>query len=337
MGLNPFKDSNLNDLQQNLREFFRERFGDLSTAARKEWDLFVKKGKERITIMFIPHTEKKIVNFHISIFAIASIVCALAVTVVITSIVIVNHTSTIKEISKLKMYGSNSKVQIVKYKEEINKLYDVFQKFKPEVTHLYSLTPDSNIDTLWAKGGEHNPDPVNVQEGENSPPLEVLNIEEMEQELKTTKEVLERIKVFLEARKKVIENTPSSWPVDGYVISRFGERISSYSFRKEYHQGIDIASFPGAEIRATAPGKVENVWWDPVTGLSVQITHKYGFSTVYSHCQRVSADINQKVSKGDVIAYVGKTGKATRAVCFYQIRIGTDFVDPAPYLNKITQ
>lgn len=64
---------------------------------------------------------------------------------------------------------------------------------------------------------------------------------------------------------------------------------------------------------------------------------KIGFVTVYSHCQRVSASLDQKVGKGEVIAYVGRTGKATRPVCFYQIKIGTDFVDPAPYLNKIVQ
>jgi murein DD-endopeptidase MepM/ murein hydrolase activator NlpD len=337
MGLNPFKDSNLNDLQQDIRQFLSDRFGDMQARFRKEWELFVKKGKERITVMFIPHSERKILNFHISIFAISSILGCILLTVVITSIVIVNHTSTIKEISKLKMYGSNSKIQIQKYKEEINKLYDIFQKFKPEVTYLYSLTPGNDVDSLWAKGGVHNPEPQNNAEGENSPPVEVLNIEEMEKELKTTKELLEKIKVFLEARKKIIENTPSSWPVEGYVVSRFGERTSPYTFKKEYHDGIDIAAFPGTEIRVTAPGKVENIWWDPMNGLSVSVSHKYGFVTVYSHCQRVSVNMEQKVSKGEVIAYVGKTGKATRPVCFYQIKIGTDFVDPFPYLNKITQ
>lgn len=339
MGLNPFRDSNLNDLQEDLRGFFRDRFGELAEKARLKWDLFVKKGRERVTIMFIPHSAKKIANFHLSLFAIFSIVGAIVAVIVVTSIVIVNHTSTIKEISKLKMYGSYSKIQITRYKEEINRLYDIFQKFKPEITYLYSLTPGNNVDSLWAKGGNPNPDPqAEAEPGDkDSPTIEVLNIEEMERELRTTKEVLEKIKVFLEARRKIIENTPSVWPVDGYVVSRFGDRTSPYTFKKEYHQGIDIASFPGAEIRATAPGKVENIWWDPVTGLSVAVSHKYGFVTVYSHCQRVSAGIDQKVGKGEVIAYVGRTGKATRPVCFYQIKIGTDFVDPAPYLNKIVQ
>ncbi|TAL37877.1 MAG: M23 family metallopeptidase [Spirochaetes bacterium] len=337
MGLNPFKESNLNDLQKNLRDFFSDHFGDLSERMKLQWALMVKKGRERITVMFIPHSEKKIVNFHISIFAIFSFTTALIITIVITSIIIVNHTSTVKEISKLKMYGTNSKEQIGRFKGEINVLYDIFQKLKPEITHLYSLTPGSNVDSLWAKGGVPNPDGENVTSDEESPPIEVLNIEEMDKELKTTREVLKKVKTFLEARKKIIEHTPSLWPVDGYIISKFGDRVSPYTFRKEFSQGVEIAGFPGAEIRATAPGKIENIWWDPVLGLSVSVSHKYGFETVYSHCQRVSVNVEQMVGKGEIVAYVGRTGKATRPLCLYQIKIGTEFVDPAPYLNKIAQ
>jgi murein DD-endopeptidase MepM/ murein hydrolase activator NlpD len=182
-----------------------------------------------------------------------------------------------------------------------------------------------------------NPD-SQVEEGnEMSPPIEVLNIEEIERELRTSKKILGKIKGFMETRKKIIENTPSLWPVEGYIISRFGERTSPYTFRREFHGGIDIAAFPGAEIHATAPGIVDNISWEPMLGLTVSVKHKYGFTTVYSHCQRVSVEKDQKISKGEVIGYVGKTGKATRHICYYQIRIGTDFVDPTPYLNKIVQ
>jgi murein DD-endopeptidase MepM/ murein hydrolase activator NlpD len=335
MGLNPFKDSNLNDLQQNIKEFIKEQFGEFYERLKAWKERTVKKGKERITVMFIPHSEKKILNFHVSIFAISSIVGVIVVTIVITSIVIVNHTSTIKEVSKLRLYGQNSKVQIQKYKEEINKLYDIFQKFKPEITYLYSLTPDNNVDTLWAKGGAASLKPPADYEEDQSPPLELLNIEEIERELKITKDILGKIKVFLETRKKILESTPSLWPVNGHIVSRFGERVSPYTFRKEFHQGIDFSAFPGTEIRATAPGVVDNIEWNPVYGLTVSVKHKYGFTTIYSHCQRVSAEKDQKVSKGEVIGYVGKTGRATRHMCYYQIRIGTDYVDPAPYINKI--
>jgi murein DD-endopeptidase MepM/ murein hydrolase activator NlpD len=293
--------------------------------------------------MFIPHSEKRIINFHVSIFAIAIITGIVTATVTVTSVLIINHSSTIKEVSKLKKYGVNSKIQIKKYKEEINQLYDIFQKFKPEITHLYSLTPGSDIDSLWAKGGVHNPNPAYDSEAsadngiEPSPPIEILNIQEVERELKTTKKILSKIKVFLEYRKKIIETTPSIWPVNGYIISRFGQRNSMYAAETDFNSGIDIESYPGAEIKATAPGKVSEIRWDPVLGLLVSIKHKYGFTTSYSHCQRVSVELDQQISKGEIIGYVGRTGKTARYVCHYAIIIGTEFVDPMPYLNRITR
>ncbi len=337
MSLNPFKESNLKDLQEDLLKFLGDHFGDLRKRVIEWWESFKKKGRERVTIMFIPHSEKKIVNFHVTKFSIAFMLITLVTTVTITSIAIVNHTSTIKEVSKLKMYRSNSRVQIQKYKEEINRLYDIFQKFKPEITYLYSLTPENNVDALWAKGGPASQLTEAAMDDPNSPPMEILNIEEVERELKTSKEALRKIKVFLETRKRILGNTPSSWPVDGYIVSRFGQRTSPLTFQTEFHHGIDIAAFPGAEIRATAPGKVNDIRWDPVLGLTVSVNHKYGFMTHYSHCQRATVDVGDNVSKGEVIGFVGKTGKATRHMCFYQVRIGTEFVDPVPYLNKITR
>ncbi len=346
MNLNPFKETNLNDLQKNILQFLSDHLSSKQAMLKDWWKRFVTKGNERITIMFIPHSEKRIINFHVSIFAIAIIAGALTATVTVTSVLIINHSSTIKEVSKLKKYGSNSKIQIKKYKEEINELYDIFQKFKPEITHLYSLTPGSDIDSLWAKGGVPNPDPPAFESGENgengntsvtAPPIEILNIQEIERELKTTKKVLSKIKVFLEYRKKIIETTPSIWPVNGYIISRFGQRNSVNTAEGEYHNGIDIEAFPGSEIRATAPGKVNEIRWDPILGLVVSVKHKYGFTTVYSHCQRVSVEPDQQVAKGEVIGYVGRTGKTGRYICHYEIIIGTEYVDPMPYLNKIAR
>lgn len=337
MTLNPFKDSNLESLQQNIKNFLSTHFGFILDKIKDRWNHFLQKGKERITIMLIPHSEKKIINMHIPIYMVFIIISIIIITITVTSLAIVNHTSTIKDITKLKKYGVNSKIQITEYKKEINRLYDIFQKLKPEMTNLYSLTHDKKADSLWAKGGVGSQNPESDDELGTFPPIEVLNIKEMEQELKTTKDVLERIKDFLESRKKIIENTPSLWPVQGYIISKFGMRTSPYTFQKEYSQGLEIAAFPGSEIRATAPGKVVSITWDSAYGLSIQIKHKYGFSTRYSHCQRIAVEIDQKVSKGELIGYVGRTGNATRNICYYQVKIGTDYVDPLPYLNKLSR
>lgn len=335
MKINPFKETNLEDLQQNLSKFLSERSDSFKEKLRVKWNRFLVKGREKITLMFVPHSEKKILSLRVSIFTISFFIGFLSITIATTSFAIVKHSSTVKEVSILKSYGSNSKVQVKAYKEEMNKVYDIFQKFKPEITYLYSMLPDSNIDSLWAMGGVHNPTPLAENDDLNVPSIEELNIQEVERELKSTKDLLENIEKFLKYRKKIIENTPSIWPTNGYIISRYGQRSSPYTFKTEFHQGIDIEAFPGAEIAATAPGVVEDIRWNPSLGLTISIKHKYGFSTSYSHCQRVSVEVGQDVSKGEVIGHVGKTGKTTKYVCYYQVRIGTEFVDPIPYLNRI--
>jgi murein DD-endopeptidase MepM/ murein hydrolase activator NlpD len=337
MGINPFNDSNVNSLLQSINNFLSDNFGFILDSIRSRWYSFRKKAKERLTIMLIPHSEKKIINFHIPIYSIVLIVSAVLLTIMITSVAIVNHTSTIKDVSKLKMYGTNSKVQISKYKTEINRLYDIFQKLKPEITYLYSLTNEKNVDSLWAKGGGSDPTLAEIPLDIDSPSIEELNIKEIEQELKITREVLEKIKGFLQAKKRIIEHTPSLWPSDGYILSKFGTQSSSQTCDNGSIQGIEIAGFPGATIRATAAGTVENIDWDPRLGLNISIEHRYGFSTRYSHCQRVIVNTGDKVKKGQVIGYIGKTGKTTKHICYYQIEIGTDYVDPMPYLNKLSQ
>lgn len=338
MGINPFKETDLNDLQKYLSRLLSEQKDSFMDKVRDKWARFLAKGRERITIMFIPHTEKRIINFRISIFTIALILFIFCGITGITSFFIVKHSSTIKEVSILKSYGSNSEVQIQTYKNEMNRLYGIFQKFKPEITYLYSLTPNSNIDSLWAMGGVYNPSSEGAETADpHAPSMEELNMQEMETELRTAKGLMENIKSFLKFRKKIIENTPSIWPAEGYIISRFGQRNSPYTFKQEFYKGIDIEAFPGSEISAAAPGTVESIEWSPNLGLTVSVKHKYGFVTSYSHCQRVSVEEGQKVVKGEVIGYVGKTGKTTRYICFYQIRIGTEYVDPIPYLNRIIQ
>lgn len=339
MKINPFKESDLNDLQKNLSQFISDRRISFRDKVGAKWSRFLAKGRERITVMFIPHSEKKIINFRISIFAIAFLAGAIITTVSVTSFFIIKHSSTVKEVSILKSYGSNSQVQIQTYKDEMNKLYNVFQRFKPEINCLYSLIPNSNIDSLWAMGGVQNSEPPSEEEADSlkSPSMEELKIQEVERELKVTQELMGSIKKLLKYRKNIIENTPSIWPSQGYIISRYGQRNSPYSFKEEFHRGIDIEAFPGTEIIATAPGTVEDIRWDPSLGLSVSIKHKYGFVTSYSHCQRVTVEAGQKVAKGETIGYIGKTGKTTKYMCYYQIKIGTEFVDPIPYLNSIIQ
>jgi len=335
MSLNPFKEANLDNLQDSLVNLFNNVSDRIIDWLDHVVTVIHTKGRKRVTLMIVPHSEKKIVHFQVSNYVIFISSFIFTTVVILTSAMIINHSSTVKEISRLRIYGNDSQAQIQLFKDEINKLYDSFQQFKPELTYLFSLTPDNYVDSLWAKGGAQAAPGLSSDETGISPSIEELNIEEMQRELEVSRKVLVNVKTFLKNRKKIIENTPSIWPARGYIVSPFGNRLSPFSLKEEFNKGIDIASFPGTEIKATAPGTIEEIKWDPVLGITIVIRHKYGFLTFYSHCQRVTVAADQTIAKGEIIGYVGKTGNTNMHILHYQIKIGTEYVDPTPYLNNI--
>jgi murein DD-endopeptidase MepM/ murein hydrolase activator NlpD len=129
--------------------------------------------------------------------------------------------------------------------------------------------------------------------------------------------------------------TPSGWPVRGWISSEYGERISPYTGEVgSLHQGVDIASKLGSPIVATADGVVLHAAWTPGGyGKMVELAHGHGYSTRYGHCSRLRVAPGQRVSRGDVIAYVGATGNATGPHCHYEVRLYGVPVNPHPFMR----
>jgi len=129
--------------------------------------------------------------------------------------------------------------------------------------------------------------------------------------------------------------TPSGWPVRGWLSSEYGERVSPYTGEVgSVHQGVDIAQKLGAPIRATADGLVLFAAWTPGGyGKMIEIAHGYGYATRYGHCSRLRATAGQRVSRGDVIAYVGSTGNATGPHLHYEVRLYGVPVNPRSFLR----
>jgi lipoprotein NlpD len=104
------------------------------------------------------------------------------------------------------------------------------------------------------------------------------------------------------------------WPVTGPVTSTFGRRWRSW------HRGLDIQADPGAPIVAAASGVVVASGFEPRYGQRVTIEHEGGFVTVYAHNERNLVDVGQAVAGGQVIAIVGRTGRATGDHVHFEIR-----------------
>lgn len=124
--------------------------------------------------------------------------------------------------------------------------------------------------------------------------------------------------------------SPSGWPVYGRLVSFFGYRRSPW---RSFHTGIDIDVPYGYPVRATAPGTVTYAGWRTGYGRVVQISHNYGFSTLYAHNSKLLVSPGSKVRRGQIIASVGATGFTTGAHCHYEVRKRGTPINPYAFLN----
>ncbi len=139
---------------------------------------------------------------------------------------------------------------------------------------------------------------------------------------------------FLHEQKSILASTPSIWPVKGWVTSDFGMRESPFSASVEFHKGVDIATRMGREVRATADGLVLEASYRSGNGNMIKINHGHGQSSTYSHLSKITAKEGMRVKRGDVVGYVGDTGRSTGSHLHYSVLVNNVPVNPRRYLRK---
>ncbi|BAI79713.1 peptidase, M23/M37 family [Deferribacter desulfuricans SSM1] len=139
---------------------------------------------------------------------------------------------------------------------------------------------------------------------------------------------------FLEEQRLMTLSTPSIWPVRGWISSKFGYRISPFTGRRVFHEGIDIAARYGAPVRATAKGIVIYAGYKPGYGKLVTIDHGFGYVTRYAHNSKVLVKVGQRVEKGDIIAKVGSSGHSTGPHVHYEVLVNGVPVNPLEFINE---
>lgn len=140
-------------------------------------------------------------------------------------------------------------------------------------------------------------------------------------------------------RFSVYHLTPRGRPLTrgvGFISSGFGSRPDPFGNPTgEQHSGMDFAAMPNTPIVATAPGVViQTSKLDrPGYGLFVKIHHGLGFVSLYAHCSSLLVEVGDRVERGQQIALLGRTGRATGHHVHYEVRMGEDpAVNPLPYV-----
>jgi murein DD-endopeptidase MepM/ murein hydrolase activator NlpD len=129
-------------------------------------------------------------------------------------------------------------------------------------------------------------------------------------------------------RSILLAATPAIMPVTGYPSGRFGYRIDPFNGKRDFHPGIDISAPRGNKVIATADGVVTTAGRKFSYGKLVTLEHKFGISTRYGHLDRYSVEKGQKVKRGDIIGYVGSTGRSTGPHLHYEVRLNDRPLNP---------
>lgn len=157
--------------------------------------------------------------------------------------------------------------------------------------------------------------------------LRQLNVEARLEEVKQ-----QEIMHTLRSNQNILEATPSIWPTSGWVTSGFAWRTSPFTGKREFHKGIDISAPRGTPVYAPARGSVSFTGRDGAYGLSIRLKHNTSLTTRFAHLHRIAVKSGKTVTRGELIGYVGNTGRSTGPHLHYEVRLNGVPVNPKRYI-----
>ena len=138
----------------------------------------------------------------------------------------------------------------------------------------------------------------------------------------------------VERREALAASTPSIWPAQGWLTGTFGGRSDPFTGEPGYHQGLDISTEKGQPVFATADGVVDAAAYTGDYGNLIVIKHGFGLATRYGHLSAFAVKPGVSVKRGDVIGYVGSTGRSTGAHLHYEILANGKPTNPLQLLTQ---
>lgn len=231
-----------------------------------------------------------------------------------------------------------------KYKEELKKLeskLDNVNLLEKKIRGFFNIDEIDNRTIEKSSGGLGGP-VINILKSHTLEsfffkPEEKFFHEDVEKVWNETLQYEERFSTIID----ILKNRNGypyflspQWPVQGTVNSGFGMRLDPLTGEKSYHEGVDISGNIWTPIRAASAGKVIfSGWAEGGYGRAVIIDHSNGYQTVYAHNVTNVVSAGEKVKKGEIIAYLGSTGRSTGPHLHFEVRYRGTPSNPKKFFN----
>ena len=295
--------------------------------------------KKKMTFMVVPHDGGKSVQIKTNLFMIHTLVLILGGMVAWAAMVITRDVN--YQLAQLTEERFKSNMREILEESETNRvLISRMASVDTQFRKLLKLGDRKKVLELNGEGGPTEDDSTRfsrlLQEKNDhllnkvDASLKISNEQAAQQEAS-----FKEISVFLDKQRSILAATPSIWPVKGWITSGYGKRASPLTGEPGRHMGVDIANEANTPIRVTADGLVTYAGWQTGYGRVIVVEHGFGYSTRYGHCARIDVKVGDEIKRGQIIGYVGSTGRSTGSHVHYEVRVHGMPVDPEKYLPKV--
>lgn len=288
--------------------------------------------------MLIPHSEKKVFNIQVSLFSIVSfctVFVALAVSFFYFSS---SYTGSQRVLEDRNVQIEEVEANLNTFQEEIGSVVQSAQVFEKVLNQtLTTLTGQTSGDYDPEATGSDLSQFFRVKESVDGELGGIKHLRIIQETFDNSVGPLEDLRKYMAAQERIKSDIPSILPlkgVKGRITLQFGPAENPFTGQWYLHQGLDIAHGWGIPIVASANGTVVKVEHQlRGYGNYVLIRHKWGFYTRYAHLQTTMVNHGDAIKQGDVIGTMGNTGNSTGPHLHYEVKMGSNLLDPATYIG----
>lgn len=292
--------------------------------------------KNHYTFLIVPRKKSSVKSLSASSTLIKSTAGALLLIFICLGYFLYDYLNTKKqdvELSYLKRLTVNQKEQINSLVNKVSDFEKKLESLRQLDEKIRSMTKlekkQSKVQNQLLGVGGIEPEKATMQ----SVDLLEKNLDRLISDATERERSFSELLEYLKKRESVLAATPSIWPTVGWVTSEFGYRVSPYGENREFHRGIDIVCRSGNMVRAPADGIVSEISNRHDLGNYVIIDHGRGMQTGYAHLLRAAVAEGKQVKRGDIIGYVGNSGRSTGSHLHYSVYLNGIAVNPRKYLN----
>ena len=285
--------------------------------------------KRYSTIIFVPHARAKFRKLKVShrlLFSMVSLVTSSLCLSTFFSVQYFTSLSQTHELSKLRRENSELQTANEQFGKSVESLRGQLRTVEDRTRKLAIIAGITTLDEAaqGGTGGVRNDEPAANPYRDD--------IDKMSFRSNSLNKDLSVLEQRFVAQSRILSSTPSIAPVRGILTDGFGGRSDPFTGEAGQHNAVDISSAVGQPVRSPADGIVVKAEWANGYGNVIFISHGYGYSTRYGHLKSFAVRPGARVKRGDVIGYVGSTGRSTGPHLHYEVRVNNNPVNPLEYI-----